>query len=251
MLWDLHHGWRYSCSRSVDGVRPDRAADQALALAPSNINMLQEKITAYLGQGDLPGAQATLRAASRAVEPSDPPRQSGVFRTSAGCWTAPSRRLLLHLPPAAFDDDRGTRALAFAETYALRGDQARVRLYADSARLGSEEEFRHSPQNAGPTPYEELHSPTWIDGLELFGRGSAVSHSTRRTASVAPTTSTCLARIYVLVGQPEKALDRIEALLKIPYPLSPAWLRIDPTFAPLRGNPRFEQLVATKEMSGR
>ena len=53
-----------------------------------------------------------------------------------------------------------------------------------------------------------------------------------------------LARIYILVGEPEKALDQLEPLLKIPYYLSPGWLRIDPTFAPLRGNPRFERLVA-------
>jgi len=44
-------------------------------------------------------------------------------------------------------------------------------------------------------------------------------------------------RIYLLVGQPEKALDELEPLLKIPYYLSPGWLRIDPTFAPLKGNP--------------
>ncbi len=44
-------------------------------------------------------------------------------------------------------------------------------------------------------------------------------------------------RIYLLVGQPEKALDELEPLLKIPYYLSPGWRRIDPTFAPLKGNP--------------
>jgi hypothetical protein len=53
-----------------------------------------------------------------------------------------------------------------------------------------------------------------------------------------------LARIYLLVGEPEKALDQLEPLLKMPYYLSPGWLRIDPTFAPLKGNPRFERLIA-------
>ena len=53
-------------------------------------------------------------------------------------------------------------------------------------------------------------------------------------------------RIYLLVGEPERALDQLELLLRIPYELSPGWLRIDPTFAPLKGNPRFAQLVAGK-----
>ncbi len=55
-----------------------------------------------------------------------------------------------------------------------------------------------------------------------------------------------LARIYLLAGEPEKALDQLEPLLKIPYYLSPGWLKIDPTFTPLRGNPRFERLVNAK-----
>src|SRR5688500_17262351 len=45
-------------------------------------------------------------------------------------------------------------------------------------------------------------------------------------------------------GESEKAIDRLERLLKIPYLLSPGWLRIDPTLDSLRGNPRFQKLVA-------
>jgi len=52
------------------------------------------------------------------------------------------------------------------------------------------------------------------------------------------------ARLYILVGEPEKALEQLEPLLNVPYILTPAWLKIDPNFNPLRGNPRFQRLVA-------
>jgi hypothetical protein len=52
-----------------------------------------------------------------------------------------------------------------------------------------------------------------------------------------------LARVYVLVGEPEKALDLLEPVLKTHY-LSPGQYKIDPAFAPLRGHRRFERLLA-------
>jgi hypothetical protein len=52
-----------------------------------------------------------------------------------------------------------------------------------------------------------------------------------------------LVRIYLLVGDRERALDRLEPLLKTPYYLSPGWLKVDPTFDPLRSNARFQRLV--------
>jgi hypothetical protein len=53
-----------------------------------------------------------------------------------------------------------------------------------------------------------------------------------------------MVRLYLLAGEPERALDEVQTLLKKPYYVSPKWLEIDPTFAPLRGNPRFERLVS-------
>jgi hypothetical protein len=54
-----------------------------------------------------------------------------------------------------------------------------------------------------------------------------------------------VARILVQSGEYEKALDLIEPLLTMPASdLTPAYLRLDPTFKPLAGNPRFQRLIA-------
>ena len=62
-------------------------------------------------------------------------------------------------------------------------------------------------------------------------------------AQVGPYFMQQLARIYVLTGQPDKAIDQLETLLRIPYVVSRAWLRIDPNFDPIRNHPRFKKLV--------
>ena len=88
--------------------------------------------------------------------------------------------------------------------------------------------------------------------LAYLGRKADASREGERGAALAPLGKDAglgpyiqhqLARIYLLLGEQEKALDQLEPLLRIPYYLSPGWLRVDPNFDPLRNNPRFRKLV--------
>jgi len=58
-------------------------------------------------------------------------------------------------------------------------------------------------------------------------------------------TSNTSSRIYVVAGEPEKELDQLEPLLRVPY-VSTDWLKIDPNFDPLRKNSRFQKIVAAE-----
>ena len=55
-----------------------------------------------------------------------------------------------------------------------------------------------------------------------------------------------LARIYVLLGDRDKAIDQLETVFSRPGPLSANWLKADPFWDPLRGSPRFERLAAAR-----
>jgi len=220
-------------------------ADRGLAVAPDNLDLLENKAMTYLARGDLTGARGVIHSAPPEVEPTALVATIGNYWDLSWVLDDAQQQLLLRLGPSVYDDDRGTWGIVRATTYYLRGDRAKARVYADSARLGFEETLKATPDDAQRRVFLGL-------SLAYLGRSAEAVKEGERAVALGPTARDGylgpyvqhqLARIYVVVGQPEKALDQLEVLLKIPYFLSPDWLRIDPNFEPLRKNPRFQRLV--------
>jgi TolB-like protein/tetratricopeptide (TPR) repeat protein len=223
----------------------DSAADRAVALAPTNSRIALLKTMIGLARGDLAAARSVVRAAAGRIDHATLFAYVATYQDLYWVLDDDQQREVLTLPPAGFGDDRGNWGIVLAELYHLRGDRARTAVYADSARLALEEQSRAAPDDGQRHVFVGL-------ALAYLGRKAEAVREGQRAVELAPFSKDAyiapyiqlqLVRIYLLVGEPEKALDQLEPLLRVPFYLSPAWLRIDPTFEPLRNNPRFRKLT--------
>jgi tetratricopeptide (TPR) repeat protein len=222
------------------------AADRILSLASPNVSTIQMRMMVSLGEGDLPGARRILRDLGSRLNEDEMLAYMGTYQDLGWVLDDAGQQRLLSLEPNLFDDDRATWALVRAYVYGLRGNPSLARVWGDSAAREFARQLRASPDNP------QLHT---LNGLALAyaGRGrEAVAEGERGTALLpierdalnGPYMQHQLVRVHLVLGENEKALDLLEPLLARPYYLSPGWLRIDPTFAQLKGNPRFEKLIA-------
>jgi len=220
--------------------------DRGLELAPGKLDLIEDKAATHLMEGDLAGARAVLEAAKRNVEP--PALIAFLAYAGDFVWVLDDRdrRSLLGMPPGAFDGDRGVWALCLTQAYALEGDAENTRAHAELARRAFEEQVRAAPDDAQRRVCLGL-------ALAYLGRKEEAIREGERGVALDPVPKDAesgpyyqhqLVRIYTLVGEPEKALDRLEPLLRMPSWVSPGLLAIDPNFDRLRQNPRLRKLIA-------
>jgi eukaryotic-like serine/threonine-protein kinase len=220
-------------------------SEAAVALAPGSLSAMEARAMIHLARGDLAGARAVL------AQPPAGTDLPGFVAYMANFWDLfwalddDQRALLKRLRPSTFDNDAGAWGITLAGLYSTEGDRRRAAAYGDSARAAIEQQLKATPEDPQRNVFLGL-------ALAYAGHKEEAIRAGLHGASLLPISRDALsgtyfqhqlARIYVVVGEPEKALDVLEPLLKIPYYLSPGWLRIDPTFDPLRNNPRFKKLV--------
>ncbi|HUR93677.1 MAG TPA: protein kinase [Gemmatimonadales bacterium] len=220
-------------------------ADSALRLSGASPDVLEMKAATYLGEGNLEGARAALREAPQELELSRRLAHAGAYFNIF--WVLPEehQQLLLRLGPGPFNNDRGMWGLALAQTHAVRGNAAAARAYADSALAATERATKANPRDG-------ILRGSYALALALAGRREEAVREGERAIQLEPIATNgitgpivqhFLVLGYLALGEHEAALDRLEPLLRVPFYLSPAWLRIDPTLAPLHDNPRFKKLI--------
>jgi hypothetical protein len=215
-----------------------------LALAPNATNV-QNRVTVSLSEGDLPAARRLLDDAGRRVNQDDLFAYMAVYNDLGWVLDDVGQRRVLSLGPELFDNDRGNWAIVRAHVYAWRGDSVSARAWGDTAAREFAAQILASPDDP------QRHVLRGV-ALAYAGRRAEALAEGKRGMSLVSWENDFMSavyyqhqvlRIHLLLGEREQALDMLEALFAKPYYLSPGWLRIDPTFASLKGNPRFEKLA--------
>jgi len=249
------HATNYICLRRFSEAL--RRLDKALDITPGDLNILVQKAAIAQAEGDLPRASALLARLHFTADDIEG-LETEVYQAILERRPAPvipRLKEILAKPDPASGYFNGELRFWLGWAQEVAGDH-----------VGARESWRQARSEMEPFLKEQPDNYSLIGDLALINMGlgdkaAALALSDRAIAAnpiekdavTGPVPIEILARVAARMGDPDRAIAALHKLLSTPYsgafgfgvPLTPALLRLDPMFDPLRNDPRFQKLVAS------
>jgi TolB-like protein/Tfp pilus assembly protein PilF len=235
-----------------------RKLDQVLNIMPDDLGTLALKAAIAQAEGDLPRAAALLAPLHPGADDASV-LETQVYQAILERRSAPMIARLkevLAKPDPALGYFIGELRFWLGWAQEVAGDHPAALESWRQARSELEPFVKEQPEN-----YALIHDLA-LTNMGLGDKAVAFAFVEKAAAIVpiekdamdGPAPIEILARVAAQMGEPDRALTALEKALSIPYegplafnvPLTPALLRLDPMFDPLRNDPRFQKLCEEK-----
>ena len=249
--------WTYAALRQFPTAL--KLYDRALDILPNELSLMALKASIYQAEGNLQEA-AKLLAQVNAQTNSDVAVRIKLTQlrlernqTEAIRFKQP-RQARLHF---AFGIDKGIKQGGLALIQRVAGDTAAAKAAAEQARNTLEPLSKDQPDNAF------VPAALAVAYAILDEKSSALNEAQRAITLVpsskdrlsGPGFEENLALVEMIIGENSRAISTLTRLLQTPYggwlynpaPITPALLRLDPIWDPLRADPAFQKLCEEKQ----
>jgi TolB-like protein/class 3 adenylate cyclase/Flp pilus assembly protein TadD len=235
-----------------------RKLDQVLNITPDDIDTLVFKAATFQAEGDLPRAAALLAPLHPNAD------QTLALETQVGQAILERRpapiiarlKEILAKPDPALGYLNGELRFWLGWAQEVAGDHAAAQESWKQARSELEPFLNQQPENwvlIGDLALTNMGLGDKTAAFALAEKAIAVN-PIEKDPMDGPGSIEILARVSAKLGEPDRAVGALQKLLLAPYesplnaanvPLTPALLRLDPMFDPLRNDPRFQKLAAS------
>ncbi len=233
--------------------------DRALDISLNDPDVMAAKASIYLAQGNLQEAARFLSEINWQT-PNEQTFETKVLQLRLERNYGEAVRLLqarqsqFHYGAEA---EKAFDQMALAFTLRLTGDTAGAKLTAEQARTTFEQIYTDQPDSAG---FAASLSQAFAvmgekDSALKLAEHAIVLQPSAKDAMAGPGAEENLALIQTILGENSRAISTLTQLLQTTYiswlynpaPITPALLRLDPIWDPLRADPAFQKLCEEKK----